>query len=83
MGECLGVAIASLVNVFNPEAVVIGGGVSGSFDLIAPHIERVVARRAFDESAALARIEASSLGNDATAVGAAMFAWDSEPSRKR
>lgn len=77
MGEALGVAIASLVNVFNPEAVVIGGGVSGSFDLISPHIEREIARRAFEAPAAMARIEPSSLGNDATAIGAAMFARDS------
>jgi glucokinase len=77
MGESLGVAIASLVNVFNPEVVVIGGGVSGAFDLISPHIEREVARRAFDAAAAMARIEPSTLGNDATAVGAAMFARDS------
>lgn len=75
-GEYLGVAIASLVNVFNPEAVVIGGGVSASFDLIAPHIERVVARRAFAEAVSMVRIESSSLGNDASVVGAAMFARD-------
>jgi glucokinase len=77
MGESLGVAIASLVNVFNPEVVVVGGGVSGSFDLISPHIERVVKRRAFAAAAAMTRIEPSALGNDATAVGAAMFARDS------
>jgi glucokinase len=77
MGEHLGVAIASLINIFNPEAVVIGGGVSGSFDLISPHIERVVARRAFTEAARMASIESSTLGNDATAIGAAMYARDS------
>lgn len=77
VGEALGVAIGSLVNVFNPEVVVLGGGVSGSFDLLAPHIERVVARRAFGESVTAVRIERSRLGNDATAVGAAMFARDS------
>jgi len=81
MGEHLGVAVATLVNLFNPEVVVIGGGVSGSFDLISPHIERVVARRAFAASAAMVRIERSALGNDATAVGAAMFARDALTSR--
>lgn len=79
MGEALGVGIASLVNVFNPEVVVIGGGVSASFDLIAPYIERVVEQRAFSESASMVRIESSHLGNDATAVGAAMIAKDSKP----
>lgn len=80
MGEYLGIAIASLVNLFNPEVVVIGGGVSGSFDLISPHVERMVARRAFPESVSMVRIERSQLGNDATAVGAAMFARDSKSS---
>lgn len=75
-GEHLGTGIASMINVFNPEAVVIGGGVAASLDLLLPHIERVVARRAFEQSAAMARIVASRLGNDATAVGAALFARD-------
>jgi len=77
MGETLGVAIASLINLFNPEVVVVGGGVAGSFDLVAPHIEGVVRRRAFAASVDMTRIERSVLGNDATAVGAAMFARDS------
>lgn len=77
-GEALGTAIASLVNVFNPNAVVIGGGVSASFDLFSPHVLRTVRRRAFAEPAAMVRIERSSLGNDATVVGAAMFARDRE-----
>jgi glucokinase len=76
MGEHLGVAIASLINLVNPEVVVVGGGVSASFDLVVPHVERVVARRAFAAAAAMARIEASTLGNDATAIGAAMLARD-------
>jgi glucokinase len=80
-GEALGTGIASLVNVLNPEAVVIGGGVSASFDLFLPHVTRMVARRAFDAPAAGVRIERSSLGNDATAVGAAMFARDRERGR--
>jgi glucokinase len=75
-GRYLGVGIASLVNVFNPEAVVLGGGVAGSFDLLRPHIERTVRRRAFAESARMAKIVSSQLGNDATAVGAAMLARD-------
>ena len=77
-GEALGTTIASLINVFNPDAVVIGGGVSASFDLFSPHVLRTVRRRAFTEPAAMVRIERSSLGNDATVVGAAMFARDRE-----
>jgi len=77
-GEALGTAVASLVNVLNPDAVVIGGGVSASFDLLSPHVMRTVERRAFEEPASMVRIERSRLGNDATVIGAAMFARDRE-----
>jgi glucokinase len=80
-GEQLGVGIASFVNMFNPEVVVLGGGVAGSFDLLRPHIERVVRRRAFPESARMVKIVPSLLGNDATAVGAAMLARDAREGR--
>lgn len=75
-GIRLGTGVASLVNIFNPDAVVIGGGVAGSFDQLRPYVERAVSRRAFPESGTMVRIEASELGNDATAVGAAMMAAD-------
>ena len=78
-GEHIGTGIASLVNIFNPGVVVLGGGVSGAFDLLQPHIERTVRERAFTESARIAKIVRSSLGNDATAVGAAMLAKDTSP----
>jgi glucokinase len=75
-GEYLGVGIASLINIFNPEAVVLGGGVAGSFDVLRPHVERTVRRRAFAESAKRAEIVKSELGNDAAVLGAAMLAKD-------
>lgn len=83
VGKHLGVGIASLVNIFNPEVVVLGGGVSGSFDVLKPYIERTVHRRAFAESARISRIAPSVLGNDATAVGAAMLAMKSLDERVR
>ena len=81
-GERLGTAIASLVNVFNPEAVVLGGGTAGSFDLLEPHIKRTVMRRAFEEPARLVKIERSRLGNDAAVIGAAMLSR-ALPGRRR
>jgi glucokinase len=83
VGKHLGVGIASLVNIFNPEVVVLGGGVSGSFEDLKPHIERTVGKRAFAESARISRIAPSVLGNDATAVGAAMLAMKSVDERDR
>lgn len=73
-GEHLGVAIASMLNVLNPSAVVVGGGIAGGFDVLEPYVKRAVARYAFAETARAARIETSRLGNDAALVGAAMLA---------
>ncbi len=82
-GEHLGLAIASMLNVLNPSAVVIGGGVAGGFDVLAPHVRRAVARFAFADTARAARIEPSRLGNDAAVVGAAMLArFNTRPARK-
>jgi len=83
-GEHLGIAVASLLNLLNPSVVVIGGGVGGGFDVLAPHVRRSVARYAFADTAKAARIEASRLGNDAAVVGAAMLArgLGNRPARK-
>ena len=81
-GEHLGLAIAILLNTLNPSAVVIGGGVSGGFDTLEPHMRRAIRRHAFAETAAVARIERSRLGNDAAMVGAAMLARDAASGRR-
>lgn len=83
-GEHLGIAIASLLNLLNPSVVVIGGGVGGSFDVLAPYVRRSVTRFAFADTAKAARIERSRLGNDAAVVGVAMLArrHGTRPARK-
>jgi glucokinase len=82
-GEHLGIAVASMLNVLNPSAVVIGGGVAGGYDALKPHVRRMIARYAFADTARAARIEPSRLGNDAAVVGAAMLArLETRPSRK-
>jgi glucokinase len=84
VGEHLGVAVASLLNLLNPSVVVIGGGVGGGFDVLAPHVRRSIARHAFAHTAKAARIERSRLGNDAAVVGSAMLARElgTRPARK-
>ncbi len=83
VGEHLGLAIASMLNVLNPSLVVIGGGVAGGFDVMEPHTRRAIARYAFADSVRAARIERSRLGNDAALVGAAMLArLEIRPARK-
>jgi len=68
----LGTAVATAVNLFNPEAVIIGGGVAGAWDLLAPVLERAVAERTFPPNLKFLRgVFPAALGEDAGAVGAA------------
>ena len=69
--EYLGIGIAGLVNLFHPEAVVIGGGVEKAGEVILGPIRRTIRRFAFEEPAGKVRIVASILGEDAVALGAA------------
>lgn len=82
-GEQLGVAVAILLNTLNPAVVVIGGGVSGGFAALAPHIRRSAGRHAFRETMRAARIERARLGNDAGMVGAAMLVRDAISTRHK
>jgi len=73
-GMNLGVRVAYLVNLFNPEVVVIGGGVEKAGDIILGPIKNTVKKLAFSEQANMVKIIASSLGEDAVALGAAALA---------
>lgn len=68
----LGLGIATAATLFNPEAVVVGGGVAGAWDLLGPVVERVVDERTFAPNRATLRgVFPAALGEDAGAIGAA------------
>ena len=76
MGHILGSAIGSLVNIFNPEVVVIGGGFGVAGDLlIKPAIERVH-REALEPGRDLVRIVPAELGPEAGLIGAGLVAFE-------
>jgi glucokinase len=81
VGRRLGEGIAGLVNVFDPEVVVIGGGVGEAGDVLLDPL-----RRAFLESVEGAEVRPdvpivpAQLGNDAGAIGAGLLALDPGPS---
>ena len=52
----LGSGLANLLNIFNPEVVVVCGGVTGAGDLLFHPLRREVARRAFKPAVAACRI---------------------------
>ena len=73
-GRYLGIACASLINVLNPEAIVLAGGVMEAGDMILAPAVREARLRAFDASFGACRIVRAKLGTDAGVVGAALFA---------
>jgi len=70
-GNYLGIGIANVVNLLNPELVVLGGSTMRAGDLVLQPVIEVVQRRAFTNMAAKLPIVVGHLGEDASAVGAA------------
>ncbi|HEX6278881.1 MAG TPA: ROK family protein [Pyrinomonadaceae bacterium] len=77
MGTYLGIALGGLVNVLNPEAIVIGGGASAGWDLFIEPLRAEISRRAFPHPAERVRLMRSELGDDAGILGAAFLASES------
>jgi glucokinase len=71
----LGVGLVNLVNIFNPEMIIIGGGLSKMGDLLLEPARQVVRERAFPLLAQAVRIVPAKLGDDAGVCGAASFAF--------
>jgi glucokinase len=76
IGTYLGVGIASYVNVFNPELVVIGGGFARAGDLLFEPARRVVAERALAPGRELVRIVPAVLGVEAGLIGAGLVGYE-------
>jgi glucokinase len=76
IGTRLGAACASFVNAFNPQVIVIGGGVMAAGDLLLEPARAVVAARALPPARDEVRIVTAAFGVEAGMVGAAAFAFD-------
>jgi glucokinase len=74
IGRRLGAGITSLVNAFNPEVVVITGGVIAAGDLLLEPARAVVAERALPPSRDAVRIVPAHFGEESGMVGAAALA---------
>ena len=77
IGSRLGVGIANVVNIFNPEVVVIGGGVVAAGDMLLEPARQVVMKRARSPSKDVVRIVAARFGAESGMLGAALLAMDS------
>jgi glucokinase len=72
----LGVGVANLINILNPEVVVICGGVTRAGDRLFTPLRREVARRAFRPAVQACRIVPGELPGTAGVVGAARVFLD-------
>jgi glucokinase len=74
VGRNLGVGLANLVNIFNPEVLVIGGGVIGAGELLLAPAREVMLERALAPNKDEVRVVAAEFGADAGFIGAALLA---------
>lgn len=72
----LGVGLASYVNIFNPELIVLGGGVMAAGDMLLGPIQDEIARRALPPSRDNVRVLRAHFGPEAGMIGAAALALD-------
>ncbi len=76
IGRRLGIGIANLVNMLNPDVVVIGGGVIAAGELLLAPAREVVAERALSPSKEHVRIVPARFGAESGMLGAAALALE-------
>lgn len=78
-GKYVGIAMAGVVNIINPELLIIGGGVAAAGEMLIGRIRREIKKRAMSVQGEMVKVVAAQLGEDAGLIGAAMLV----PTRKR
>lgn len=77
IGELLGAAIGSFVNMFDPDVVVVGGGFGAAAgELVLEPARAAAAREALPPADGRVRIVEAELGEDAGLIGAALVAFE-------
>jgi glucokinase len=78
MGVYLGIGLANLINILNPEMIVIGGGVVNGWRLFEKYMRQEVFERAFPLLASRVKITRAECGDDAGLLGAARLAFEAD-----
>ena len=73
MGEIIGLGLTSVINLLNPEKVIIGGGVADAGDILFNPIRETIAKRAMPIQASAVEIVPAQLGNTAGVIGASLL----------
>ena len=77
IGRRLGYGLVGVVNVFNPELIVLGGGALAAGELLLEPAREVVAERALPPVREMVSIVPAEFGDEAGMLGAALLALDS------
>jgi glucokinase len=83
VGKLLGLAVANLISLFDPEVVVFGGGLSGAADCFWDDLKETALERCQPIAAKKVKVVVSKLGNDANVLGAAKLAWEAAQANAR
>lgn len=78
----LGVGMVNVVNIFNPEMIIIGGSVAKMGELLLNPVRQLVSKKAFELSAQAVPIVPAGLGDDVGLLGAAVFALEQRLRRR-
>jgi glucokinase len=74
-GTLLGLGVANLISLFDPEVIVLGGGMAGAADLFFDAMRSTAQKHAQPLAAKEVEIKLSELGGNANLLGAAKLAW--------
>jgi len=75
VGECLGIALATLINTFNFPLYLLSGGMLPAWEFFEPAMMATVKQRSYTFRATQTRIAQAALGNEAGLYGAAYLPW--------
>jgi len=76
IGSKLGIGLSNIVNIFDPEVIVIGGGAMAAGELLLGPAREELRRRALPPGRDLVRIVEAKFGPDAGMLGGAVLAFD-------
>ena len=69
-GDYIGTKLAFLINLFNPEVVVMGRGIEKAGDVFLSAVRKSVRKWAYEESVKIVKVLPTSLGEEVVAIGA-------------
>lgn len=79
--DYLAVGISNIINIFQPNVIVIGGGISKQGDYLLTSLQKRVEQETYTKDIPTTQLKLAVLGNDAGIVGAALLGFTKEQRR--